>query len=218
MKTLNWRIGRIQYSVMLGVLTAISVKLHSPGSVIVGYALFAALTALRFAALRWNVARAFIPVVIVIGGTLLGSVFGPAFAALAHGVALSAQVVMSVGAAWTYGPEDPVSPKHALARNLRAKRRLALAAAKETKSHRELLQRELAALAAIRAEWQSSGAIRDGLSSQREAIDRRLAHQMEVVKPLRERMESLTEHLQGRTAELRAATQAWKDRNKREAA
>jgi hypothetical protein len=200
----------------LGVLVAGSVHLKSPVGVIIGYALFAALTALRFRALEWKVAGAFVPLAIVVAATLLSPVLEPSAVAAAHGVALIAQIFISGRAGLSTGPHDRVSLKQALARDQLSKRVTLARTIRESKPLREAHRRETAKLLALNEERKAYIAAHGlKMTDEYQALLAQFEAQKAVIEPLGAQTRAVTEHILAQTEEVREAAQAWKNRNQR---
>ncbi|WP_294120286.1 hypothetical protein [Sphingomonas sp.] len=201
---------------MLGILVVLAAHLKSPVGSIVSYTLFAVLTAARFRALEWKVAKAFIPLAIVAGATLLSAVLMPSTVAAAHGVALFAQLFISVRAGLSTGPHDPVSPKLALARDLLAKRRKLLSTLRESKPLHEARQREVAKLVALNTQRQAYVAEHGyEMTEEHKALAARFEAQRNIIAPLAAETDAATERAKAQSEELRQARDAWKNRNQR---
>src|SRR6266513_29531 len=106
--TSTWQLSRIQYGFGLGILVAVFIHFPAPRS-LYAYAIAGLLTALRFRALDWRPARAFIPFAIAAAGTGVVLVLGPHTATgtrIAHlwrAAALIIQAGMIVRAVLSYG-------------------------------------------------------------------------------------------------------------------
>jgi len=225
MTKFDWQVKRLPYSAALGVLVAITVHLKSPAGALVGFALFAVLTAVRFRTLGWNVGRAFIPLAVATAGTVIGlalgrgSPGGVTFATQSHAIALWAQFWMSIRAGISHAPGDPISPKAALARDLLAKRRQLMTTLKEVKPYRERHQQAAAVLTALNAERAAYVEAQGHTPTpELEALNARIAAQIAEVQPLGVESSARHERVQIETEALRAAQQAWKNRRQHKAA
>lgn len=219
MKTMDWQIGRIPYSMALGVLVVAAGKLTSPSGVIVAYALFGGLTALSFRAIERPAWRAFIPLGIVVAATLIAPLIGAKATTFAHNTAFMAQLYMAIGAALRFGPNDKMSPRTALAREVLAKKRMVLKAVARSKAHSEAYNREVAVLRAILTEQQAySDAHGHAPTPERDALRRRFTEQQVVVESMGVESKTLVAAMQAQSAELGEAREAWKNRNNRKAA
>jgi hypothetical protein len=215
-KRWNWQLKRMPYSFALGLLVALSVHLKSSVGELVGYALFGAVTALRFRTLEWNAAKAFIPLAIVLGVTLLSPILDPSTVAAVHGVAFFALLFMSVTAGLRTAPSDPISPKRALALDFLAKRRRLARTLKDSEPIREAQRREVAKLLAINAERQAyTAAHSHKMTEELKALMDRFEAQKAIVDPLTAQSQAVTERMVAEGDELREAREAWRNRNKR---
>jgi hypothetical protein len=214
----RWQIKRIHYSAALGFLVAMTIHFKSPATVILGYALFGGLTAWRFRSLEWKAWKAFIPSVIVIAVTLLAPVLDAQSVAAWHGIALFAQLFMSVAAGIATSPHDPISPKQALARDVLAKRRRLRRTLRETQPIRDAQHREVAKLKAINAERQAYVAAHGHkMTDELKTLKARFDAQKAVLDPIAAESLAATERMQAETEELKQAREAWKNRNKKAA-
>ena len=217
----EWRLSRFRYACALGALTVVGVQLKTPLMGLLGYALFAVVTALRFRSLKWNLPRAFLPLGIATVGTLLALVKGapPGIAAQSHAVAFFTQVWNSLHAGLSYGPHDAIPRNVVLARDLREKRRALLDAMRISKPYGEASSVESAAIIALYEELKARYATHGASPSPEiDDIQVRIATQKAVLDQRRIDGSDAMEKTRVATEELSAARQAWKDRNQREQA
>jgi hypothetical protein len=223
--TATWRVSRIQYSACLGFLVAIGPKLTSPIGGLFGYALAALVTALRFQTLERKPWPAFVPLAMIAAALMLSIAPGAQSASAAllskdlHAFALLIQVGISVRAALSQAPTDPISRKGALARDLLAKRRQLLRTLKEAKPLQEARRREVAKLLAINAQRQAYIAAHGlGRTEEYQELIAQFEAQQKVIDPLAARSDAVAERTMAQVDELKRARQAWADRNKSKAA
>lgn len=219
----KWQFSRAQYGFSLGILIAIWIHFPQPKALFV-FAIASGLTAFRFQALGWRPSRALIPVAIAGAGSLLAMLLGPhsrASTDIAHiwrGAAVVAQLGMTIRAVLNRSAIDPISPKQALALNFLDQRRRTKRAIKEFQPQIEAHRSALETLNALRSELADHIAAHgDKPSAERTRLLERLAEQNFLMRASTEDLQVATAKIRSESDALRAATQAWKNRDNRAA-
>lgn len=219
----KWQMTRLQYGFGLGILVATWIHFPAPRALFV-FVIASMWTALRFHTLGWNYWRALIPAGIAVAGTVLALVVGhqPGLSKeIAHiwrGVAVIAQLGMTIRAAMATSKVDPMSPRQALATDFLKQRRQTKQALSQFQPQIDAHRAAIRRLDCLKAELERHIAENGQTpSGERLRLVEAVADQTLLVQASSEDLRVATAKLQAQSAGLRSATEAWKNRNNRAA-
>jgi hypothetical protein len=162
--------------------------------------------------------RTFIPLGMVVAGTAVAAVLGPASAqgqwvlVKTHAFALLGQTWISIRAALAWAECDPRSPKMALTLDVLAKRRALIDLGRAVKPIRAARERDSAAVMALHQELREHGRAHGFLPSPEiDAIRARMAAQQEVLDRSRAAEAAFNESLMAATEKLKSASKSLRE-------